>query len=101
MVLPNQRYLWSECDCWCSGTFLVIASTTACVIGLTWSGVQYAWTSAPVLVPLVAGLVGLGVFIVYESVFPEHPLVRFDTISSSCKPGPLIRTRYHLCCSPP
>ncbi|KAI0729744.1 iron permease [Fomitopsis betulina] len=57
------------------GTFLVIASTAACVIGLTWSGVQYAWTSAPVLVPLILGLVGLGIFIVYERVFPVHPLV--------------------------
>ncbi|KAH9918458.1 iron permease [Fomitopsis serialis] len=64
------------------GTFLVIAATTACVIGLTWSGVQYSWSSAPVLAPLIIGLVGMVVFIMYECIFPEHPLVPSALLST-------------------
>ena len=98
MVLPNRCHLSSECVLLRSGTFLVIASTAACVIGLTWSGVQYSWTSAPVLVPLIAGLVGLAVFIAYEGIIPEHPLVRYETVCSSREPVKLMRSRCLPCC---
>ena len=59
-----------------SGNFLVIASTVAYTIGLTWGGITAPWDSATVLVPLVLGLVGLGVFIMYEATLAKYPLVR-------------------------
>ncbi|TFY63949.1 hypothetical protein EVJ58_g2941 [Rhodofomes roseus] len=64
------------------GTFLVIAATAACVIGLTWSGIQYSWTSAPVLAPLIIGIVGMVAFITYECIFPEYPLVPSALLST-------------------
>ncbi|KAH9929402.1 iron permease [Fomitopsis serialis] len=66
------------------GTFLVIAATTACVIGLTWSGVtvQYSWGSAPSLAPLIIGLVGMAAFITYECIFPAYPLVPATLLST-------------------
>ncbi|EIN09718.1 MFS general substrate transporter [Punctularia strigosozonata HHB-11173 SS5] len=48
------------------GNTLVIASTCACVIGLTWGGVVFGWRSAHVVVPIVLGIVGLVLFCVYE-----------------------------------
>ncbi|KAN0135470.1 MFS general substrate transporter [Lactarius tabidus] len=48
------------------GNILITGSTTSVVIGLTWGGIQYPWSSASVLVPLVLGLVGLASFILYE-----------------------------------
>ena len=58
------------------GNFLVISSTVAYTIGLTWGGITAPWGSATVLVPLVLGLVGLVIFIVYEATHATHPLVR-------------------------
>ena len=53
----------------------MIGSTTSVVIGLTWGGVRYPWSSARVLSPLVIGLVGLGVFMIYEIYFCKPPIV--------------------------
>ncbi|KAI0297884.1 hypothetical protein B0F90DRAFT_1669278 [Multifurca ochricompacta] len=57
------------------GNILITGSTTSTVIGLTWGGVQFAWSSASVLVPLIIGLVGLGVFIIYEIYLCKPPVV--------------------------
>lgn len=45
------------------------------MIGLTWGGVQFPWSSARVLVPLIAGIAGLITFMVYERYIPKHPIV--------------------------
>ncbi|CCM04080.1 uncharacterized protein FIBRA_06239 [Fibroporia radiculosa] len=65
------------------GNGLVIAATTSCVIALTWSGTQYAWSAVPVVVPLVLGLVGLAAFLVYEAIVPKTPLVPFVLMSTA------------------
>ncbi|KAF8482465.1 major facilitator superfamily domain-containing protein [Russula ochroleuca] len=57
------------------GNLLVTVSTTSVVIGLTWGGVQYPWSSGRVLLPLVVGLIGLVVFIIYEIYFCKPPVV--------------------------
>ena len=58
-----------------SGNFLIISSSSAVVIGLTWGGVQYTWTSAKVLAPLVVGLVGMVLFVLYEAKVAKNPIV--------------------------
>ncbi|KAI0259047.1 iron permease [Gloeopeniophorella convolvens] len=57
------------------GNGLIIGSTTSIVIGLTWGGVQFSWSSAKVLVPLILGFAGLGVFLYYEFYFVKPPVV--------------------------
>lgn len=57
-------------------------STTSVVIGLTWGGVQYPWLSGRVLLPLVIGLLGLIVFIIYEIYFCKPPVVSLFVGSS-------------------
>lgn len=59
-----------------SGNFLVIASSSSTVIGLTWGGVKFPWASAHVLVPLIVGLLGLIGFMAYEATLARVPLVR-------------------------
>lgn len=57
------------------GNLLITGSTTSIVIGLTWGGIQFPWSSASVLVPLVLGFVGLVAFAVYEFRFCKPPTV--------------------------
>jgi hypothetical protein len=58
-----------------SGNVLVIASTAALVVALTWGGVFFPWSSFHVLVPLILGAAGMVVFLVYEARFAKHPIV--------------------------
>ncbi|KDQ22095.1 hypothetical protein PLEOSDRAFT_1109216 [Pleurotus ostreatus PC15] len=64
------------------GNLIVVAATTSCVIALTWSGVQFPWSSSHVLVPLIVGLLGLAAFLIYEAYVPRNPVVPF-TISQA------------------
>ncbi|KAJ7833677.1 major facilitator superfamily domain-containing protein [Mycena leptocephala] len=64
------------------GNLLVVAATTATVLGLTWGGIQFPWGSANVLVPLILGLVGLVGFFVYEGRYARYPMVPFDVLST-------------------
>ena len=56
-----------------SGNLLFVASITSLLLGLTWAGVQYAWSSAAVLVPIVLGGVGLVAWFFVERYLIEHP----------------------------
>ncbi|KAJ7917185.1 iron permease [Mycena leptocephala] len=40
---------------WTGWNFIVIASSSAVIIALTWGGIQYPWSSSKVLVPLCLG----------------------------------------------
>jgi len=57
------------------GNILIMGSSTALAIALTWGGSFFPWSSAKVLVPLIIGIVGLLVFMVYETFVCERPLV--------------------------
>ena len=54
----------------------MMGSTTSALLGLTWGGIQFAWSSAQVLAPLIVGLVGIGGFFLYEAFVATEPLVR-------------------------
>ena len=79
-----------------SGSFLVISGTTACTIGFTWGGLTAPWTSAKVLVPLVLGFVGLGVFVVYEATRARHPLVCLFIVSVTQDAAYIAYSRCHF-----
>ena len=68
---------WSTCSRGCtrSGNAIVVASSTSVVLALTWGGVEFAWTSAHVLAPLILGLIGIAFWLVYEAVWATHPIV--------------------------
>ncbi|KAJ7641556.1 iron permease [Roridomyces roridus] len=64
------------------GNSIIVASTTSVVIGLTWAGIQFSWSSAQVLAPLILGILGLVGFLVYEARFTEFPIVPISLLSS-------------------
>ncbi|KAF8327395.1 major facilitator superfamily domain-containing protein [Cantharellus anzutake] len=49
-----------------TGNFIIAGSTTAILIALAWGGVVYSWSSWHVLVPLLVGFVGMGIFGIFE-----------------------------------
>ncbi len=51
------------------GVFLFVAGCVLTLIGLSWGGQSYPWTSAQTLCTLLIGLATLGVFVVWEAFF--------------------------------
>ncbi|KAF8890402.1 hypothetical protein BD779DRAFT_1671354 [Infundibulicybe gibba] len=58
------------------GLFTIISSTVSISIALNWGGIQHAWSSAQVLVPIILGGVGLVVFFLVEFKHADMPTVR-------------------------
>jgi Fungal trichothecene efflux pump (TRI12) len=52
----------------CPGNAIIIASSTAVRLALTYGGARHPWSSWRVIVPMVLGLVGLVFFALYESL---------------------------------
>ena len=61
------------------GNAIIISSTAACSIGLTWGGIEFSWNSGRVLVPLILGVVGIAAFLLYEAKLTKFPLVRTES----------------------
>lgn len=69
------------------GSLLTLVWTVLFLIGLSWAGSQYSWSSPAVLVPLILGLALLGLFLFVETHvrLPVIPLYIFKspTVSAS------------------
>ncbi|KAJ2818381.1 hypothetical protein IWW50_005839, partial [Coemansia erecta] len=57
------------------GALLCVGGIVLLLLGLSWGGRGYAWSSARVVCTLVLGLATLAVFAVYECLVPQVPLV--------------------------
>ena len=58
------------------GNAILMASTVSILFALTYGGAKYAWSSWRILMPLVLGLLGMTLFMVYEgSKFCVEPVV--------------------------
>lgn len=51
---------------------LFVGAATATILGITFAGGSYAWSSVQVLAPLIIGLVGMALFIYLER-FVKNP----------------------------
>ncbi len=89
-INPNTALAYSP---WPSGSgnLLVIASTTSIVVGLTWGGVQFAWSSAHVLAPLIVGLCGIVFFFIYEAYWARNPIVSHAAVTMLDIMRPFLR----------
>lgn len=58
-----------------TGTTLLSASTVLVLIVITWADVQYSWSSAQVLIPLIAGMLALVGFCYFEDSYATLPVV--------------------------
>jgi dipeptide/tripeptide permease len=48
------------------GNAIFIPAIVTILLGLTWGGTEYPWSSFKVILPLVIGFVGVGVYLAYE-----------------------------------
>jgi MFS family permease len=49
------------------GNLILVASVVSILIALSWANTRYSWSAYQIIVPLVMGFVGMGVFFAYES----------------------------------
>ena len=68
--------VWSLADLIFSGSCVVVGGSVSLTIALTWGGIQYAWSSAQSLVPLIVGIVALIAFLAIERYWSTEPIVR-------------------------
>jgi hypothetical protein len=54
----------------------MVASSTLFLVGLSWGGNKYEWRSSAVLVPIVAGLGGIVITVLYEKRYARKPFLR-------------------------
>ncbi|KPV74144.1 uncharacterized protein RHOBADRAFT_15707 [Rhodotorula graminis WP1] len=66
-----------QMDWW---NLLFVAAATSTILGLTWGGATYAWSSYQVLVPLIVGIIGMVAFVAIERKYVKHPTVPFDIL---------------------
>ncbi|KAJ7490851.1 major facilitator superfamily domain-containing protein [Mycena latifolia] len=76
---------------WIGNAFCIIGTGLA-VIGLTWGGIRYAWSSVQVLAPLSIGLGLLIVFAVYEATLATHPTIPRDVVANRTSLSGLLTT---------
>lgn len=58
------------------GGFLFISSTTSFLIGLSWGGSQFSWSSFSTLVPLILGALGVALTLLWERYRAVEPFLR-------------------------
>ena len=77
------------------GSVLFIGSTTSFLIPISWGGVSYAWDSWRVLVPLITGIIGLAIFILFEEYVANEPLIRLDVFKNRTAAASYFETTLH------
>ncbi|KAB5511479.1 major facilitator superfamily domain-containing protein [Coniochaeta sp. 2T2.1] len=65
------------------GGFLFIGGMTAFLIGLSWAGVQFEWSSAQALAPMFIGLAAVSGAVVWEVYVANEPFLRTGICSSA------------------
>ncbi|KAK8090789.1 mfs general substrate transporter, partial [Apiospora phragmitis] len=64
------------------GGFLFIGGMTSFLVGLSWAGIEYGWSSIQVIVPMVAGTVAVFFTIMWEVHCAREPFLRPSIFSS-------------------
>ncbi|KAH8102978.1 Mfs1.2 [Cristinia sonorae] len=74
------------------GNLLCIGSTTSFIVGLTWGGVTYPWSSARVSVALAVGVAGFAAFIAYEAKLAKNPIIPWTLLQNRTSVSGYIQT---------
>lgn len=57
------------------GSVIFLGSSTSFLVAITWGGVMFAWSSWHTLVPIIIGIFGLCVFVLWEAKLATHTLL--------------------------
>ncbi|RFU27338.1 hypothetical protein B7463_g9011, partial [Scytalidium lignicola] len=82
-----------------AGNAIFVVSIIAVLIGITWGGTVYSWQSYHVLVPLILGFFGLGLFVAYEWTLAKNPSLPKVVIMNRTAAAVLALTFCHTACT--
>jgi hypothetical protein len=94
-LLPNSSLFHIAKFSPALSNLIFVAASTSTILGLTWGGVTYSWSSYKVLVPLILGIVGIAAFLWVERSFVKHPTVPFQILSHRTSLAGYISTFLH------
>ncbi|TCD71947.1 hypothetical protein EIP91_000079 [Steccherinum ochraceum] len=77
------------------GNLIVVAGSALAITGLTFAGIKFPWNSAPVLAPLIIGLVLIGLFILYEAQVPREPTIPWRVVNNRTTLSAYVSTFAH------
>ncbi|KAI1376081.1 MFS general substrate transporter-like protein [Hypoxylon crocopeplum] len=79
------------------GNLIFIGSISSILIALSWAGSVYPWSSYHIIVPLVMGLVGLVLFMLFESTprLAPQPMMPPHILSNRTSATALVLTFLH------
>ncbi|KAJ7604542.1 major facilitator superfamily domain-containing protein [Roridomyces roridus] len=77
------------------GSFIIFLGTAFAILGLTWAGIRYPWSSAQVLCPLIMGLFLLVAAGFYEANVPTLPTIPPDIVGNWTSLLGLLTTAVH------
>ncbi|KAB8209605.1 major facilitator superfamily domain-containing protein [Aspergillus parasiticus] len=81
-----------------AGNAIFIAAIIAVLIALTWGGAIYDWGTYNIVVPIVLGFVGIGLFITFEWTISKEPSFPRSTVSNRTSIAALILCFTHSIC---
>ncbi|KAH8652220.1 major facilitator superfamily domain-containing protein [Xylariales sp. PMI_506] len=73
------------------GSVLFMGSFTTFLVAICWAGTEHPWNSAATLVPLIVGVVGIAVTLVWEVRFAQEPILKREIFRNTSS------TITHLC----
>ncbi|KAJ7181547.1 iron permease [Mycena crocata] len=77
------------------GNGICVVGTGLAIIGMTWGGIRYEWSSVEVLAPIIIGICLLVVFGVYEAKVPAWPTIPPDIVGNRTSLSGLLTTAAH------
>lgn len=81
------------------GNCIFIAAVIAVLIALTWGGTVYAWNTYHIIVPLVLGFLGFGLFLAYEWTICKKPSFPLQVLSNRTSAAAFMLTLIHSLCT--
>ncbi|KAB8279599.1 major facilitator superfamily domain-containing protein [Aspergillus minisclerotigenes] len=81
-----------------AGNAIFIAAIIAVLIALTWGGTIYDWGTYHIVVPIVLGFVGIGLFVTFEWTVSKEPSFPRSTVSNRTSIAALILCFTHSIC---
>ena len=77
------------------GLVVLVGSSISLLYGITTAGVLHPWVSAQSIIPLVVGVVGLALFVVYQGLWARNPLMPLRIFSRRTAAAGYISTFFH------
>lgn len=81
------------------GNAVFITAIVAVLLALTWGGTIYEWGTYHIILPLILGFVGIGLFLAIEWTIVKEPSFPRKIVSNRTSTVALILTMIHTLCT--